>query len=94
MGIAVRMVCDICGRESTHGELYLAILKLCVAEVPEPPISGTIIVDLASVDAHEITVCGQECYHKWHARRLAEYFEPKREVQGCENTHELSQGTA
>jgi len=80
MATVTRLVCEVCGHESADTDRFLVINRLMVAEMPAPssgPATGRIVID----DAEEpVTVCGQECYHRWHAERLAEFYDPKREV--------------
>ena len=83
MATVTRMVCDVCRHESADTDRFLIINRLMVAEMPAPssePATGRIIIDDLDEPA---TVCGQKCYHEWHARRLAEFYEPTPE-QGCE----------
>jgi hypothetical protein len=78
MGIVTRIQCDVCGEEVPPGGIYLAINRTMVAEMPAGSGSGRIVID----DLEEpVQVCGQKCYHQWHARKLAEFYEPKRESE-------------
>lgn len=81
MVTVIRFVCAVCGHESADTDRYLVINRIMVAEMPAPssgPATGRIVID----DAGEpVTVCGQKCYHEWHAEQLAEFFDPSKKAR-------------
>lgn len=65
--------CNQCGAESDTGASYLEILDVVVVTVEPDHKIGRRVIENDS----ELHVCGQECYHKWHAAQLAKFYEPK-----------------
>jgi hypothetical protein len=77
MGIVTKFRCDVCGAESETGQGYLELFQIAVREASRQVGKGKIVVDTGD-DTPAPLVCGQECYHKWHAAKLAQHFDPVR----------------
>ena len=96
MSVMTVLECDVCHIRSAEVGEWIEITEVVVTRMLNPNAHGPYIINENGIDLPRPHVCGQGCYHKWHAKKLAEFYDPsqreREQVAAMVEKHEAGYG--